>query len=1110
MRVKGHVLKQILHILMDSGSTHNFLDLYTAKKLGCRFTSTCPLQVSVAGGTKLVSQYMVSGFQFSIHGVKFTTDVMLLPLGGCELVLGVQWLSTLETIQWNFKKLHMQFVYEGRKVVLRGTNQSELAWLEGKRLPKLLNQQSQISSMCCLGQTATLHLMKSDGNDASPMNEKLQELLKEFDDVFEIPKELPPHRNFDHQIPLKEENVTVNIRPYRYPPAQKDTIETMVKELLDSGVIRPSNSPFSSPIVMVKKKDGSWRMCIDYRHLNKHTVKDKFPIPVIEELIDELQGAQVFSKLDLRSGYHQVRMCEKDVYKTAFRSHEGHYEFVVMPFGLTNAPSTFQALMNSVFKPFLRRFTLVFFDDILVYSPSLVTHLAHLRMVLQVMRENTLFAKKSKCVFGTEQIEYLGHVISAQGVSTDSSKISAMKEWPTPTTLKQLRGFLGLTGYYRRFIKGYADISKPLTVLLKKNAFQWNSAAQQAFEHLKQAMVNSPVLALPNFDEEFVIETDASGFGVGAVLQQKGHPIAYLSKTLAPKHQSLSTYEKELLAVVLALQKWRGYLLDKHFKIRIDHFSLKYVLDQRITTPFQSKWLPKLLGFDYEIEYKKGSENVAADALSRIERQGQLFSILTGGASNELMDAVVATWTTDTTLKAVIEGLQAGTLSDSKYEWKNDQLRRKDKWVVGQDLELRKKLVAHFHNSAVGGHSGVQATTKRLTTYFYWKGLRKMVKEWVRNCDVCQRNKADLSAYPGLLQPLPIPEKIWQDISMDFVEALPMSQGKSALLVVVDRLSKYAHFLPIPHPFTATQVAQVFLDHVYKLHGLPKTIVSDRDKIFMSLFWQSLFKMLQVQLKYSSSYHPQTDGHTKIVNKCLETYLRCMTGEQPKDWVKWIPLAEYWYNTNYHSATNTTPYEIVYGQTPPLHIPYMAKDSAVDAVDRTLHAREQAIKMLQFNLKKAQDRMKSQADKQRSDRVFNVGDWVYLKLQPYRQLTIRQGKQNKLSSKFYGPFQVIQKIGKVAYKLELPDYALVHPVFHVSQLKPCHSEAAEMGRFPQCDADGLLAATPFKLLERKMVKKGNRLMVLGLIQWSNGTTDDATWEDLAAIVQRFPDFVLDP
>ncbi|GJW42419.1 retrotransposable element Tf2 [Tanacetum coccineum] len=373
---------------------------------------------------------------------------------------------------------------------------------------------------------------------------------------------------------------------------------------------------------------------------------------------------------------------------------------------------------------------------------------------------------------------------------------------------------------------------------------------------------------------------------------------------------------------------------------------------------------------------------------------------------------------------------------------------RKDKWVVGKDVELRKKLIDHFHGSVVGGYSRVQATTKRLITYFYWKDLRKMVKEWVRTCDVCQRHKSDLSAYPGFLQPLHIPDKIWQDLSMDFIKSLPMSQGKSSLLA---------------------------------LHGLPKTIVSDRDKVFMSLFWQSIFKKMQFKLKMSTAYHPQTDRQTEIVNKCLDTYLRCMTGETPKDWVKWVPLAEYWYNTNYHSVLDTTPYEVVYGQTPPMHIYYMAKDSPVEAVDRNLQAREQVFQFLKFNLKKAQDRIKSQADKRRADKSFQVNDWVYLKLQPCRKLTMRQGGQHKLSSKFFGPFQV-----------------------------PCYIDSAAMGSFLLFDSEGLLAATPLKILDRRMVKQNNRMVVFRLIQWSNGSEEDATWEKLEDLLARFPEFSLDP
>lgn len=536
--------------LLDSGSTHNFISADAAQRAGLQLQSQEGLRVAVANGDSVASTGLCSNLPVRIEQETYTLDCYSIPLAGFDMVLGVQWLSTLGPILWDFQQLTLSFWHHERQITWHGIPSSR-------------------HTLMTL-QPATTDLM--------------QDLLEEFNILFTEPQCLPPQRSLDHRIHLQPGTPPIAVRPYRYAHAQKDELENQCKDMLQKGTICPSSSAFSAPVLLVKKQDGSWRFCVDYRALNDKTIKDKFPIPVVEELLDELKHAKFFTKLDLRSGYHQVRMHPSDIEKTAFRTHQGLFEFLVMPFGLTNAPATFQALMNEVLHEYLRRFVLVFFDDILIYSASWSEHLLHLRTVFQVLRVHQFFLKKSKCLFGTSSVAYLGHVITSSGVAMDQQKVLAVQEWPVPRSVKALRGFLGLAGYYRRFIKDYGILAALLTKLLKKENFLWSKEATSAFDLLKQALSSALDLQLPDFHKDFIVECDASGIGIGAVLHQGTGPIAFFSKPMALRHQQLAAYEQELIRLVQAIRHWRPYLWTQTFLVRTDHYSLKFLLDQRLAT----------------------------------------------------------------------------------------------------------------------------------------------------------------------------------------------------------------------------------------------------------------------------------------------------------------------------------------------------------------------------------------------------------------------------------------------------------------------------------------------------------------------------------------------
>lgn len=596
--------------LLDSGATHSFISLNYAKRLPIQPEMlNMTYRVMVPSGDELCADTMFRGVELKAYGNKMPANLIVLPLTEFDVILGMDWLAACGVV----------IDFRQRTVEVRPPGEEPFSFYapSEKKIPRLISslKAQQCLKKGCVGYLAQITLV--DNTDRPTIKDV--EVVREYPHVF--PEEvsgLPPERELEFAIDLVPGAAPVSKAPYRLAPAEMKELKEQLQDLLDKGFIRPSFSAWGAPVLFVRKKDGSMRLCIDYRELNKLTVKNKYPLPRIDDLFDQIEGATVFSKIDLRSGYHQLRIKEADVHKTAFRTRYGHYEFLVMPFGVTNAPSIFMDLMNRVFHPYLDQFIIVFIDDILVYSRTREEHAGHLRITLQLLASKQLYAKFSKCEFWLERISFLGHIISKDGVEVDPAKVEAVRDWPVPKSVTEIRSFLGLAGYYRRFIHGFAKLAGPLTALTKKYArYDWSNECQEGFEKLKQALIEAPVLTLPTEGKEFTIYTDASRQGLGAVLMQDMKVIAYASRQLKEHEGNYPTHDLELAVVVYALKIWRHYLYGARCEIYTDHKSLKYFFTQKELNMRQRRWLELVKDYDCSINYHPGKANAVADALSR-------------------------------------------------------------------------------------------------------------------------------------------------------------------------------------------------------------------------------------------------------------------------------------------------------------------------------------------------------------------------------------------------------------------------------------------------------------------------------------------------------------
>ncbi|GAU51985.1 hypothetical protein TSUD_417850, partial [Trifolium subterraneum] len=1001
--------------IIDTGATHSFISMDCMKRLNIPVyeMSGC-MNIETPASGSVVTRLVCRNCPVSVFGRHFGMDLVCIPLNSIDVIFGMNWLV--------FNQVHINCC---EKTVIFPKSEGSLPLMNGEELKESLNDHGELFMVF-----GSLKLEGGAKLEGIPV-------VREFSDVFpEDISDLPPEREVEFGIDLVPGTSPISMAPYRMSASELNELKKQLEELLEKKFIRPSVSPWGAPVLLVKKKEGSMRLCIDYRQLNKVTIKNKYPLPRIDDLMDQLVGACVFSKIDLRSGYHQIRVKTEDVPKTAFRTRYGHYEYTVMPFGVTNAPGVFMEYMNRIFHSFLDKFVVVFIDDILVYSKSVEEHKEHLRIVLQVLKEKKLYAKLSKCEFWLEEVSFLGHVISSGGIAVDPAKVDAVMKWGTPESVSEIRSFLGLAGYYRRFIEGFSKMALPLTLLTRKDqAFVWDEKCEKSFQELKEKLTTAPVLILPDAKESY-------------------HPGK--ANVVADALSRKSLHMSSLMAKELELiEEFR----DLSLVCEVTSNSVKLGM-LKLTNPFLEKVR----------EYQKEDE--------------------------KLMKRVAL----------VIEGQE----NDFKMD-ENGVVKFRGRVCVPDVPELKKMIFDEGHKSGLSIHPGLVKMYQDLRKLFWWPRMHKEIAEYVYACLVCQKSKIEHQKPSGLLQPLFILEWKWDSIAMDFVGGLPKTaKGNEVIWVVVDRLTKSAHFIAIKIGTLVPKLAEIYVEQIIRLHGIPSSIVSDRDPKFTSRFWESLQEALGTKLRLSSAYHPQTDGQSERTIQSLEDLLRACVLEQGESWDSCLPLIEFTYNNSFHSSIGMAPSEALYGRRCRTPLCWYESGETVVLGPDIVQETTEKIRMIREKMKTSQSRQKSYHDKRRKDVEFQEGDHVFLRVTSTTGVG-RALKSKKLTSKFIGPYQISERIGKVAYRIALPiTLSNLHDVFHVSQFRKYVSDPSHVIESDDIQVkDNLTVETiPLRIEGREVKKLRNKEIESVKVVWGGPAGENATWELESKMKSSYPDLFL--
>ena len=899
--------------------------------------------------------------------------------------------------------------------------------------------------------------------------QQVRTLLCEFSDLFSRGQhDLGRTDVIQHQIntgdatPLRQP-------PRRMPLARRREAQQAVEEMHKAGVIEPSSSPWASPVVLVRKKDGTTRFCVDYRKLNHVTKKDSYPLPRIDDTLEALAGARWFSSLDLKSGYWQVQLHPDDKEKTAFSAGRGLWQFKVMPFGLCNAPATFERLMEQILTGLPLAVCLVYLDDILVPGRTFEQQIGNLRTVFMRLKEAKLKLAPKKCSLFREEVKFLGHIVSASGVATDPDKLYAVSTWPRPTNVLEVRQFLGLCSYYRRFVAKFADIAQPLYQCTERNQpFEWTEGAEHAFNRLKQALTEAPILGYPEPTGNYILDADASAFGIGAVLSQvqKGEEkvIAYFSRQLSRQERQYCATRRELLAIIQATKHFHHYLYGREFTVRTDHAALKWLLNFKNPEGQTARWLEHLQQYNFTIEHRQGEKHGNANALSRrpclpdackhcskqeakeiqmdseacrVSRVSPFWSNkdLQGAQMADADMAPIAKWLLKSEHKPAWPTVASHSASTKMYWAQWSSLRLRDgvvyrlwetpagdsvTWQLLLPKTLRSEALYQLHNTSTSGHLGISKTLGRVRERYYWIGCRQDVQRWCRNCDTCasrngpqKKRKAPMAQY-NVGSPM-------ERIAADVLGPLPTSDsGNKYLLIVADYFTKWTEAFPLQHQ-EATKVAEVIVKEVVSRFGVPLSLHSDQGRNFESAVFSEMCSLLGIEKTRTTPLHPQSDGMVERFNRTLEAQLSKFVSDHHRDWDQHVPLLMMAYRTAVHETSGNTPAKLMLGRDLRLPVDLLTgrpnDEPLSEVTDYAIDLQEKLERVHNFareNLKLRSDKMKEYYDASSQEETLHEGDPVWL-YNPTR----KKGLSPKLMRPWQGPYIIVKKINDLVYRIQL-------------------------------------------------------------------------------------------